>query len=558
MTKIDANDIHRNHGPDELRRTFDHSFGKGRQNAKTIELASIDWPDPDMSVVQGARIAPPKLDLSLFGSLAPMLKRIAEHKGAPTDASALALLVSASALIGVKRRVRPWPGWNEPTMLWGGLVMPPSQNKSPVLAPFREAFQAAEDYLSRDFGEKHRNWEADRKTAELAPARKWESDVEEAIKGGYMPPPLPQTAEVPPEPLKPRLWVGDITAEKAAELLANRPGGFLVYRDELSGWLASMGRYTGGNGSDRAFWLETYNGDRFRCDRKNAGEIDIPHAAAAVLGGIQPDQVKDLALMSQRDGLSARFLWVYPDPCRQSARKVISRLPRVLTKSLSGWRPYRQRTRWMDHFRPVDLPLTEDGAATFQLWRLELDKNTRGATGLYAEALGKYGGNLLRIACVLEHLNWAASEESRCPETISTATLNVAMRLLDEWAKPHLVRVLGEAGSPRVDTNAATLARYLLSKPCEKFNASIVRRKQNWQVWKLVRKWMAHAKNYWKQPGFNLAENAKDHTKAGFRRISRSTLKSTLSQIGQKAHLAQNTRESEVYSDFGNCSLLCI
>jgi hypothetical protein len=51
------------------------------------------------------------------------------------------------------------------------------------------------------------------------------------------------------------------------------------------------------------------------------------------------------------------------------------------------------------------------------------------------------------------------------------------MRLLDEWAKPHLVRVLGEAGSPRVDTNAATLARYLLSKPCEKFNASIVRRK---------------------------------------------------------------------------------
>ena len=429
-----------------------------------------------MSIVQGARIAPPKLDLSLFGSLAPVLKGIAEHKGAPIDAAALALLVSASGVIGVKRRARPWPGWNEPTMLWGGLVMPPSQNKTPVLAPFREAVQAAEDHLSRNFEEKHRQWEADRKAAELA-RKKWESDVEEAIKKGYMPPPLPKTAEVPPEPLKPRLWVADITIEKAAELLANRPGGLLVYRDELSGWLASMGRYTGGNGADRAFWLETYNGDRFRCDRKNAGEIDIPHAAAAVLGGIQPDRVKDLALTSQRDGLAARFLWVYPDPVPpirpQGDFEIAARLNTIFERLAT-----LPATNEVDgSFRPVDLPLTPDGQTEFQSWRLKHYENMGGASGLYADTLGKYGGSLLRIACVLEHLTWAASEESPCPDKVSAAALKAAMHLLDDWAKPHLARVVKEAGSPRVDTNAGTLARYLLKTHFKNFNASMVRRK---------------------------------------------------------------------------------
>ena len=99
-----------------------------------------------------------------------------------------------------------------------------------------------------------------------------------------------------------------------------------------------------------------------------------------------------------------------------------------------------------------------------------------GARGLYADALGKYGGNLLRIACVLEHLKWADLDRRDCPEVISDEAIINAGKLLDEWAKPHLVRVVGEASAPRVDTNASTLARFILSNREEKFNASVVRR----------------------------------------------------------------------------------
>jgi hypothetical protein len=196
-----------------------------RRSRESAGPLPIEWPDPDMTITQGARIVPPKLDVSLFGPLASILRTIAQHKGAPFDSAALALLVSASALVGVKRRVRPWSGWCEPTMLWGGLVAPPSQNKTPVLAPFREAIEAAEAYLSRDFNEKHRKWETECKAAEVL-REKWEKDVKEAVNKGWLPPILPATAEAPPEPLKPRLWVGDITTEKAAELLANGPAVF--------------------------------------------------------------------------------------------------------------------------------------------------------------------------------------------------------------------------------------------------------------------------------------------------------------------------------------------
>ena len=165
--KRDANSILKDQGPDALRRAFDGSYPAGRKKAQIISLSKTDWPDPDMSILEGARIAPPQIDVSLFGSFAPILKTIAAHKGAPIDAAALALLVSASALIGVKRRVRPWPGWIEPSMLWGELVMPPSQNKSPVLAPFRDAVKVAEDYLARGFDDRHRKWEAEKKAAQV-------------------------------------------------------------------------------------------------------------------------------------------------------------------------------------------------------------------------------------------------------------------------------------------------------------------------------------------------------------------------------------------------------
>jgi len=49
------------------------------------------------------------------------------------------------------------------------------------------------------------------------------------------------------------------STEALQRLLADNPRGLLHVRDELAGWLGSFDRY-GGNGADRSFYLECWNG----------------------------------------------------------------------------------------------------------------------------------------------------------------------------------------------------------------------------------------------------------------------------------------------------------
>ena len=51
----------------------------------------------------------------------------------------------------------------------------------------------------------------------------------------------------------------------------------------------------GGNGADRAFYLETWNGGSYTIDRRKFSGVPtrISHASLAILGGIQPDRLKE-------------------------------------------------------------------------------------------------------------------------------------------------------------------------------------------------------------------------------------------------------------------------
>jgi hypothetical protein len=76
-------------------------------------------------------------------------------------------------------------------------------------------------------------------------------------------------------------------------------------RDELAGWLGSFDRY-GGEGADRGFYLECWNGAPYVCDRVkfNAVPLRIEHASLSIIGGMVPDRLRD-ALAEADDGLPA-------------------------------------------------------------------------------------------------------------------------------------------------------------------------------------------------------------------------------------------------------------
>jgi hypothetical protein len=435
------------------------------------------WPEPDMTIVRRVT-PPPPLDLALLAPLDDLVRSIAGRKGASPDLVALGLLTSASVFVSVKRRARPWPGWSEPGVLWGAAVMPPSHNKSPALDPFRDALRHVEQALAGSFAELTRRHEAQKLAAEAA-RMAWELEVKEAVRMGYPPPPLPEKAEAPPAPVRPRLWASDVTAQKAARLMKAQPGGLLVYRDELAGWIGGFGQFSNGGASDRAFWLECYGGRPHRLDRVGDGEFDVPFASASVLGAITPDGVNELVLSGARDGFAARFVFVWPEPvppkrpadapCSQAElQRVFSRLAELRMDANEFGEP-----------APRDLPLAEAAADALQRWRVELHRRAQDAHGLYGDALGKQPGLALRLANVIEHLLWAAGSGGAEPSEIGAAAIGQAIRVVDGWVTPHLERVLGLAGVPKADAAAETLARWLLKRRCERFNASHVRRNEH-------------------------------------------------------------------------------
>jgi hypothetical protein len=114
------------------------------------------------------------------------------------------------------------------------------------------------------------------------------------------------------EPRPPvRYLVNDTTIEKLADLLSRTNRGILVVRDEIAGWVGGMDKYSSGGrekaSSDRAFWLQSWNGGPYTYDRVIRGETFIPNLSTSFIGGIQPGRLAQLQGLTD-DGLLQRFL----------------------------------------------------------------------------------------------------------------------------------------------------------------------------------------------------------------------------------------------------------
>jgi hypothetical protein len=152
--------------------------------------------------------------------------------------------------------------------------------------------------------------------AEAAKARDkaWRDTVRDATANGAASPARPADAEQPVPPPRPRVIAMDSSTEELQRMLAEAPRGLLYLRDELAGWLGSFDRYNG-NGADRAFFLECWNGGTYVCDRvRYHGEpIRIEHASLAIIGGMVPDRLRKV-LAGADDGLAARLMYIWPAP----------------------------------------------------------------------------------------------------------------------------------------------------------------------------------------------------------------------------------------------------
>lgn len=433
------------------------------------------WGDPDIGAARQNRRAPPPLPLETFGpALAEWIGAAAEGAGCPVDYVAGPLLASAAALIGNSRTVSPWEGWKEPSILWIGISGDPSSNKSPGADPVLDVARRLEADLAADFDATHREWMTTRESARCA-KEAWVKEVQDAVKIGTPAPIMPPNAVEPVEPVRGRIIASDATPEKLGELLAAHERGIMYYRDELAGWFGGFGRYSGGSGGDRAFWLEAYGGRPYVIDRvKHSNPITIPRLSVSVLGGVQPDRLADL-LDGPDDGLQARFLWFWPEkvPPRRPTRRAD---PEVLHDAFRRLGELPLVTDDDGKTHPYLCPLEEDAADLFDQWRQDHAKAE--VSGALASAYGKAPGHVLRLALVLAHLWWATDPAPNLPPSrIDRKAVIAAIALMEEYFKPMAERVFGDAALPEGDRLAAVLARWILKERPDVVNARDIRRK---------------------------------------------------------------------------------
>jgi hypothetical protein len=431
------------------------------------------WPDPDMSLLDPQHVSAPAFPEILPAGWNRWTRDAAEAAGSPVDYVRLPLLSTVGILIGNARWGQPWAGWHEPPALFVGNVGRPSSGKSPGLDQVTDLLAQLEARLNADWDGRRRVHKRDCAAAKERRTQ-WECDVKAAVKDRRAPPDMPADAEDPRPAQRRRFFSTEPTVQMAARLSHANPRGLLLVRDELSGWIGGMDRYSRGDGNDRAFWLQAYGGRHWAPDRVKDGgdDMTVPHLLWGVCGGIQPDRVASQLLAGDDDGLAARVLYGWPEnipPIRPRTTVDRSIALHALERLIKlPWEPPE----------PVLLPLTEAAAVSLQAFREEVADLENSAAGMFLSWLGKLPGFCLRLGNIFEHLAWCWEGQTPPPDRIGEGAVSAAADFLEQYEVPMARRVFGEAALPQSERDVHGLARWLVrQKPIpETINARELRR----------------------------------------------------------------------------------
>lgn len=253
-----------------------------------------------------------------------------------------------------------------------------------------------------------------------------------------------------PEPPM-RLVVWDATIEKLGELLARGERGLLVKRDEFSGWIGSMEKYSrsggGASNANRAFWLKAWDGGGYVVDRINRGETFIANLSVSLVGGIQPEKLAELHGLTS-DGLLQRFI-----PCMMGATTLP--LDRPVNTDV-----YNDLVRQLISTEPRPLSLADAALAEMHGLRTHLHELEQSASGLangFQAFVGKLAGMAGTLALILHMVT-----EPTLP-VVQVAAAKKVHRLVVDFILPHAFEFYRTVESASNGDRLRKLASWILT-----------------------------------------------------------------------------------------------
>jgi Protein of unknown function (DUF3987) len=452
-----------------------------------VKIEGPEWLDIDTSILGDSVPPAPELENDALPSgWAEWIREEAVSRGCPVDYVAASVLAGASAWIGNARRAEVSATRRAQPHLWLALIGPPSSRKTPGQLAVMSACSTLESYARPEWDRAMADHALAVEIAKVADDG-WKAAVREARKTGGNAPDRPADAVAPDAPPCSRVSVNDSTIEELQYLLSQHPRGLLCFRDELSGLLGNMDKY-GGNGGDRAFHLESWNGNVYIVDRvKHRGKpLRIPMNSLGILGGIQLDRVKEV-FSSPNDGLVARFGYVWPEPSpivnltrgsnaadegRQSALIIAAR--RLHALKLKDPEPGGDPG-------PRHIRLSDNAFELLNRLHIETETTAQASTGIAGGWHGKSEERAIRLSVVYEYLAWAEKSGSEPePTEVSSDAMMRACAYVD-YLTAMFERVTAGCAIGKHASDARAVAQHIIDKTITTLHPSDLYLKPGWR-----------------------------------------------------------------------------
>ncbi|WP_136799693.1 DUF3987 domain-containing protein [Desulfosediminicola ganghwensis] len=451
----DFNDLHVKNGLSAVREQLSLALNDNQN----------EWPDPEEIKAELQPVAPLTSEM-IPAPFREWVEDIAYRMQAPVDYVAVALIVVCGSLIGTRCRIKPKQkdDWAVTPNLWGAVIGPPSAMKSPTL---NEILKKTLSKLEIIAAEEHKQAKLEslaKMYVKEEQVREIKSQIRQAVKkkdeakaeeiANQMQP--EQSLEPPQER---RYKTNDATIEKLNDLLSRNPSGLLVFRDELMGLFKRLDK--AGNETDRAFYLESFNGDgSFIDDRIGRGTIRTEKLCLSLLGGVQPDKIKSYLHAAihggENDGFVQRLqLSVFPD---QGEWKYTDQYPSSQAKN----RAY-ELIEALDNYPFEDrqyLRFSEDAQIVFIEWLTDLQTNKLlddTTHPILVEHLTKYRSLMPSLALIFHLLDMIDSGRTLQPVSEHAAIMAACWC---DYLETHARRIYSLALDP-AQTSLGALAKKL-------------------------------------------------------------------------------------------------
>ncbi len=383
----------------------------------------------------------------------------------PEDFVGASLLPVIGATIGTTRVVQMKDTWQEYPLLYLAIIAPPGALKTPAMNSAIKPLKKINEVLHKRSREKYKQWEASLdlykmdKTIYLLKKKHYERFKKSSPDLEDPDPPAP----VPPPPAQEVVLYDDATIEALAEVLSRNLRGGIWFNDELIAWLNGMNQYRGGKGTDRQFWMKTWQCQEYSVLRKHRlhDPVHLEHPFLCVLGSIQPELLSDLGdIRGREDGFLARLLFSMPE-CVASPPLDFSRdvNPSVLT----SWDEILNKLRLLNHAEeelpkkkrtdptywkkvPRVLSLTPAAEQAFQDWHEDLhssEVNHPDFNTALRASWSKFKAYASRFCLILHYLREACGELPPGSLLVDETTVQKAITLT-EYFKSHTAYVFNK------------------------------------------------------------------------------------------------------------------